>query len=294
MLGVVPITEPVYFPRGAADPAGRIGYLAVESGVLAVDLSAGRELWRSDQAQRPLLVAGERLAAARLGDDPRVVLLDGHGAAGTHLRSRPAPRDAGGQAQGSARGRPADARVGGPRPLCRRGAAPARDPRAGGRRRRRRGGDRPRVGRRRAAPAAPAGGRRPPAARRRRPRRPVAGGRDGRRAGLGRAGAVGCAPSTRPSSSPGATRSAPSRRPTAGTCSSARATTGSPSPRRRAAARRRSPTSLAPASPRSSGGVCTTWSIAAARARSRRASSTRTRWRGSWWSASAGPPARRA
>ena len=79
MLGVVPITEPVYFPRGAADPAGRIGYLAVESGVLAVDLSAGRELWRSDHAQRPLLVAGERLAAARLGDDPRVVLLDDHG-----------------------------------------------------------------------------------------------------------------------------------------------------------------------------------------------------------------------
>ena len=79
MLGVVPITEPVYFPRGAADPAGRIGYLAVESGVLAVDLSAGRELWRSDHAQRPLLVAGARLAAARLGGDPRAVLLDDQG-----------------------------------------------------------------------------------------------------------------------------------------------------------------------------------------------------------------------
>ncbi len=73
------ITEPVYFPRGAADPAGRIGYLAVDSGILAVDLSAGQELWRSEHAQRPLLVAGERLAAARVGSDARVVLLDPRG-----------------------------------------------------------------------------------------------------------------------------------------------------------------------------------------------------------------------
>ena len=75
MLGVVPITEPVYFPRGAADPAGRSGYLAVDRGVLAVDLAAGQELWRTEHAQRPLLVAGEQLAAARLRDDPRIVLL---------------------------------------------------------------------------------------------------------------------------------------------------------------------------------------------------------------------------
>ena len=73
------ITEPVYFPRGAADPAGRIGYLAVDNGIMAVDLSAGRELWRSEHAQRPLLVAGERLAAARVRSDPRVVLLDPRG-----------------------------------------------------------------------------------------------------------------------------------------------------------------------------------------------------------------------
>ncbi len=79
MLGVVTITEPVYFPRGAADPAGRTAYLAVDSGILAVDLSAGHELWRSDRAQRALLVAGERLAAARVAEDPRVVLLDERG-----------------------------------------------------------------------------------------------------------------------------------------------------------------------------------------------------------------------
>jgi hypothetical protein len=79
MLGVVTITEPVYFPRGAADPAGRTGYLAVDSGIVAVDLSAGRELWRSDRAQRPLLVAGERPVAARVAEDPRVVLLDERG-----------------------------------------------------------------------------------------------------------------------------------------------------------------------------------------------------------------------
>lgn len=79
MLGVVTITEPVYFPRGAADPAGRTGYLAVDSGILAVDLSAGQALWRSDHAQRPLLVAGERLAAARLRQDPCVVLLEPRG-----------------------------------------------------------------------------------------------------------------------------------------------------------------------------------------------------------------------
>ncbi len=89
MLGVVKITEPVYFPRGAADPAGRTGYLAVDSGILAVDLSAGSELWRSDRAPRPLLVAGERLAAARVREDPRVMLLDEHGEA--VLTSDPVP-----------------------------------------------------------------------------------------------------------------------------------------------------------------------------------------------------------
>ena len=66
----------MYFPRGAADPAGRTGYLAVDGGILAVDLSAGQALWRSDRAERPLLVAGERVAAARLRQDACVVLLD--------------------------------------------------------------------------------------------------------------------------------------------------------------------------------------------------------------------------
>ena len=69
-------TEPVYFPRGAADPAGRTGYLAVDRGILAVDLSAGQALWRTDRAQRPLLVAGGRLTAASLRADPRVLLLE--------------------------------------------------------------------------------------------------------------------------------------------------------------------------------------------------------------------------
>lgn len=89
------VTEPVYFPRGAADPAGRTGYLAVDGGVLAVDLSAGQALWRSDHVQRPLIVAGERLAAAHLGADPRVVLLEKHGEA--VLTSDPVPLPATGK-----------------------------------------------------------------------------------------------------------------------------------------------------------------------------------------------------
>jgi hypothetical protein len=59
---------PVHFPRGVADPAGRVGYVADGTRVVAVDLVAGRPLWRSDDAGRPLIADGERLAAARPGE----------------------------------------------------------------------------------------------------------------------------------------------------------------------------------------------------------------------------------
>jgi hypothetical protein len=76
--------EPVFFPEGAADSAGRAGYVGDGGGIVAVGLADGRALWRTDRARRPLLVAGDRLVAAReLGDRPnalRVVVLDPDGA----------------------------------------------------------------------------------------------------------------------------------------------------------------------------------------------------------------------
>jgi hypothetical protein len=51
-------------PCGLADPAGRTGYLSNPAGGLdAVDLVTGDLLWQTSEAQRPLLVAGDRLYA---------------------------------------------------------------------------------------------------------------------------------------------------------------------------------------------------------------------------------------
>jgi hypothetical protein len=81
----VPVAEPVFFPAGVADPEGRAGYLADGEGIVAVGLSDGRALWRSERAEQPLISDGDRLSAAsrdgRLPNVLRVVVLDaaGHG-----------------------------------------------------------------------------------------------------------------------------------------------------------------------------------------------------------------------
>ena len=54
----------VLLPCGVADAAGRTGFLAnAAGGIDAVDLVAGELLWSTDEAQRPLLVVGDRLYA---------------------------------------------------------------------------------------------------------------------------------------------------------------------------------------------------------------------------------------
>jgi hypothetical protein len=72
--------EPVYFTCGVADPDGRTGYVADGGAIVAVDLGPGRAVWRTELAWRPLIVTGDRLAAASVNDDRaneiRIVLFD--------------------------------------------------------------------------------------------------------------------------------------------------------------------------------------------------------------------------
>jgi hypothetical protein len=57
---------PVPFPYGVADAAGRTAYVADGAGgIRAFDLADGHPLWRTDAAERPLLVFGDRLAALK-------------------------------------------------------------------------------------------------------------------------------------------------------------------------------------------------------------------------------------
>lgn len=56
--------EPVFLPSGVADPAAMTGYVADAGGIVAVALDRGSVLWRSDAADRPLIVVGDGLAAA--------------------------------------------------------------------------------------------------------------------------------------------------------------------------------------------------------------------------------------
>jgi hypothetical protein len=76
----VAATQPVFFSAGVADPDQRSGYLADGDGTVAVGLSDGRVLWRTDRADRPLISDGRRLAAASLRDGAssslEVVVLD--------------------------------------------------------------------------------------------------------------------------------------------------------------------------------------------------------------------------
>jgi hypothetical protein len=54
------------FPGGIADASGRYGFVdTAASGIVAIDLSAGREMWRSTSVHRPLLIIGDRVAALR-------------------------------------------------------------------------------------------------------------------------------------------------------------------------------------------------------------------------------------
>jgi hypothetical protein len=79
-LEQVPAVEPVFFPRGVADPAAQAGYVADGAGIVAVGLQEGRTLWRTDRADQPLISDGDRLAAAslrqRLSNVLKVVVLD--------------------------------------------------------------------------------------------------------------------------------------------------------------------------------------------------------------------------
>jgi hypothetical protein len=55
---------PVLLPAGIADPTGRTGFFAGAEGcVEAIDLATGKVLWRTHEAQLPLLVDGDHLLA---------------------------------------------------------------------------------------------------------------------------------------------------------------------------------------------------------------------------------------
>jgi hypothetical protein len=56
--------EPVFFPRGVADPEGRAGYVGDGRGIVAVDIPQGQQLWRTERSAHPLISDGTRLAAA--------------------------------------------------------------------------------------------------------------------------------------------------------------------------------------------------------------------------------------
>jgi hypothetical protein len=81
------VTKPVFFAAGVADPDQRAAYVADGEGTVAVGLSDGRMLWRTDRAEWPLISDGQRLVAASLhAEQPNafeLVVLDAqrHGAA---------------------------------------------------------------------------------------------------------------------------------------------------------------------------------------------------------------------
>ena len=70
----VSVHAPVFFPGGVADPAERVGYVGDGGEIVVVELAAGRPLWCTGVASRPLVVFGDRLAAARLLPDRSNVL----------------------------------------------------------------------------------------------------------------------------------------------------------------------------------------------------------------------------
>lgn len=70
--GAAPIMPPVVpapasallLPAGIADPTGRTGFFAsAAGGIEAIDLTSGKVLWATHEAQRPLLLVGNHLLA---------------------------------------------------------------------------------------------------------------------------------------------------------------------------------------------------------------------------------------
>jgi hypothetical protein len=63
------------FPGGLLSTSGRAAYLGTEKGLVALDLTTGAVLWRSDLSHRPLFVAGDRLYSLALSgqNEARVV-----------------------------------------------------------------------------------------------------------------------------------------------------------------------------------------------------------------------------
>jgi hypothetical protein len=58
--------QPVFLPRGVAEPSGRTGYVTnASAGIDAIDLLTGELLWSTEVASRPLLVFDDRLVAQR-------------------------------------------------------------------------------------------------------------------------------------------------------------------------------------------------------------------------------------
>jgi hypothetical protein len=69
---------PTAFPRGVADSVGRRAFVrAPGDGLVALELSSGREVWRTTEPLRPLIAWDDRLVAVRsVPGGLRVVVLD--------------------------------------------------------------------------------------------------------------------------------------------------------------------------------------------------------------------------
>src|SRR6266566_4651871 len=76
------VEESVYIPAGVSDAAGTVGCLLTpEGGVEAVDLAAGRSLWRSAAPARALSIARGRafILEERAGQPLRLAAYDARG-----------------------------------------------------------------------------------------------------------------------------------------------------------------------------------------------------------------------
>jgi hypothetical protein len=71
----VPVATPAAppFPGGLLDSTGRTVYASTASGILAIDLTRGDVLWRTELARVPMFVAGDRLYALAARDNRLVV-----------------------------------------------------------------------------------------------------------------------------------------------------------------------------------------------------------------------------
>lgn len=59
-----PAAPPILLPEGIADPSARVGYFSsAGGGIEAIELTTGKVMWQTNEAQRPLLVDGDHLIA---------------------------------------------------------------------------------------------------------------------------------------------------------------------------------------------------------------------------------------